>query len=42
MNSPRWHLPEGTPSLTILLDEIEQNNAICLWQADQLFAAAEG
>ena len=25
-----------------LLDEVEQNIAICLWRADQLFADAEG
>ena len=25
-----------------LLDEVEQNITICRWQADQLFADAEG
>ena len=25
-----------------LLDGVEQNIVICLWQADQLFAEAEG
>ena len=25
-----------------LLDEVEQNIVICLWQADQLFAEAKG
>ena len=25
-----------------LLEEVEQNIMICLWQADQLFAEAEG
>ena len=37
-----WISLELFANIKQLLDEVEQNIVICQWQADQLFADAEG